>query len=609
MKRDEVSNSLKAAIFSTDTDKLINGIAGSVFQKNIEALADEILTNLSSKRFKTVHNPESLESLNGKRVRLHGDIAYFETETCYVPVAKEGKVHNRAISYSRMKIQIGTNLVECVPVLNKSLGERIAKHRQKRVIVTGTIIRVPISSRRTRAMIFVDQISESTSLVDFFHPKAEMVDKANKFIDKYKEGLFDELIRRLIRRFKIVEDDSSRITATFLPQLALLIAASQPYLGIKCGKIHALILGDPGGGKGFLLEMLKLLLVHFREVQGGTISGPGFTARTILNAESGAVTTKKGALALAHEGAVYLQDVHSIKNKPFAEISHTLSDQMEFGKVVISTSANTSHLAATSVVVDMNFKSKVDKKKTYSAYDDIRWENQMLSRFDVIAVIETLTKDTKAIEALAGAHLNGDAAYSKEDDDLMFKTVIAIIHDRIKTVDTSAVTSMVSSRISDFYESNEVDTRASIEFDSSFNRLPKAITKIIIAHARLHLRAVANSDDVEFAMKLIRLKFNVLRRLEPSITTKALRASFISAAELRRDWIGRFMGTESFRIEEVTKAYNSIHQDSPVDEQTVRRDLRLIATPMGKGRWRLRSIDKNVKSVKIDKNDKTDNAN
>jgi DNA replicative helicase MCM subunit Mcm2 (Cdc46/Mcm family) len=598
----DVKNSLRVALYSLDSKTKIDGIAGVVFQKKIGIQVDGIMKNKKLNKYRRFPKNAGLESYIGKRVRLFGDISSVELGNCYVPISNRNSgVQNKPVTFCRAKIQFINQLIECVPATNESLISDFQKFRNARVMISGTAVEIPVSGRRTKAVLFVDQICESNSLLNSIQPSKEILNKARGFIEKHKEDLFLEMAKRLTKRFKIV-DDESKLTAAIFPQIALLIAAGSPRLGTKCGMIHVLSIGDPGGGKSFLMKILELLLVHFQEVHGGRLTIPGFTASTKIDSSTSVVTTKKGNLPLAHRGAIYLQDVHMIRNDVFAEISHILSDQMEFGKVVIGTSANTTHLAATSVVADMNLKSRVNRTKQFSSHEDLRWETHLLSRFDLMLVIEPLNKNDETIGRMSQGQLTNEASFSTPEDDIIFKTIIALLHEMIPAVNMNAVIETVNLKLKAFYNDNS-EICETVEFDSSFNRLHKSLAKIITAHARLKLRSEANDEDVTFAMNLIRLKFNTLKMLVPAIKTRTLKASYLGPVETRQRWIMSQYQACSFHSRDVTKAYEDYFPDSKVDERTIKRDLEQIAEPLGKGIWRLPTQNSDVKNVNFDKND------
>lgn len=608
MNNKDVKNSLRVALYSLDSKTKIDGIAGAVFQKKIGVQAEGIMKNKRLNKYRRFTKNAGLESYIGKRVRLFGDISSVELGNCYVPIGnKNSGVQNKLVTFCKAKIQLLDQLLECVPATNESIISDFQRFRNARVMITGTVVDVPVSGRRTKAVLFVDQICESNSLLDSIQPSKEILDKARGFIEKHKEDLFEEMAKRLTKRFKIV-DDESKLTAGIFPQIALLIAAGSPRLGTKSGMIHVLSIGDPGGGKSFLMKLLELLLVHFQEVHGGRLTIPGFTASTKIDSSTGVVTTKKGNLPLAHRGAIYLQDVHMIRNDVFAEISHILSDQMEFGKVVIGTSANTTHPAAASIVADMNLRSRVNKTKQFSSHEDLRWEMHLLSRFDLMLVIEPLNKNDETIRQMSHGQLTSKASYSTPEDDITFKTIIALLHEMIPEVSMNAVIETVNLKLKAFYNDN-FEICETVEFDSSFNRLHKSLAKIITAHARLKLRSEANDEDVTFAMNLIRLKFNTLKMLVPAIKTRTLKTSYLGPVETRQRWIRNEYQGDSFHAQDVAKAYEECFPDSKVDERTIKRDLAQIAEPLGKGLWRFPIQNSDVKNVNFDKNDNKKSTN
>lgn len=593
----QIRQSLLTSLYSLEVSKKIESISGREFLKGLNATTILIKSNKDNRKFRSVNHP-NLASLIGKRVRLCGTLVSCGSETCYIQDTKEKESRQSyPVNYISSSLECDGHEIQCVPVTHKHLKDKVQMLKDIRVAVTGTIIQIPISSRKTKPCLFIDQIEESTSLLDKINPSKHIVTEAEAYIEKNKSRLLECLTDDLTKYLGIVTEISDDITAGDLPGIALIIAACTPYLEGKNGMCHVQIFGLPASGKSFLLSSLKILLAYFAEVAGGRLTVAGFTASTERDSRTGQIGTRKGALANAHKGAIYIQDLHSMRKEPFEQITHILSDQMEFGKVLISTSANTSYPAATAIVSDMNLKSEINKKEKFSIHEDLKWESQMLSRFDIMLSVRQIEMNKSSVRSLTKKIITDSKESS--DRDIFFKVVIALLHEKVPDVDLGGVSSLIAKQLNTFITSNRDIMTDSLEFNASLGRTFKSIKKIVTAHARLHLRSVANAEDVAYAMKIVSLKFTVLKRIEPKIRASTLK---LSTEDIRRQWIIENYAGKTESLTTLHKAFNKSFSESTVEERTIRRILEKIATPAGKGKWIIPAL-KNTKSVKNDKID------
>lgn len=168
------------------------------------------------------------------------------------------------------------------------------------------------------------------------------------------------------------------------------------------GKIHVLLVGDPSTGKSRLLETLFKLAPKARYATGGSTTRAGLTSAAVRDEVSGQWVLEAGALVLAHQGLLCLDEADKMSSDDIASF-HEAMAQGTISKVVAGISARLQ--SNTTVLASANPKlARFDPVE--HPFSQIDLPPTFLSRFDVIyPLLDTIgEKDRKLAEFILSSH-------------------------------------------------------------------------------------------------------------------------------------------------------------------------------------------------------------
>jgi hypothetical protein len=151
-------------------------------------------------------------------------------------------------------------------------------------------------------------------------------------------------------------------------------------------KIHTLVIGPPGIGKKFLVDIARALNPVFNQATsvGGKISVAGLVGTAVGTRSTGNTRiSQPGYLPLSSGGVLALSDFHQLKGNRETVLA-ALSEAMEDGIATDSTIARTRHQAETSLHLDLNRTVDVNPSRTVDTYSDVNIPYNIISRFDFI---------------------------------------------------------------------------------------------------------------------------------------------------------------------------------------------------------------------------------
>lgn len=286
------------------------------------------------------------------------------------------------------------------------------------------------------------------------------------------------------------------------------------------GTIHTLLIGDPGMGKSQFLKYIHNLSPKGIYTSGATSSGVGLTAATVQDEFTGGWTVQAGAIVLANEGSVCIDELDKLPKPAIL----ALNEPMEQGSVSISKAGlNQNMNAKTSVLAAANPKySSFDRCE--NVREQIQIPDSTLSRFDLVFAIEdkiNADQDRK----LAKDILMGKSKETKVIDQELLTKYIAYSRANYKP----KLTEEASNMIVDFF----VNTRQAAVNNSDGKpvtiRDMLAVKRLTIARARSELKYYA---DVEHAQDAILIYADALKTIGLSPETAGILSGARSQSEI-----------------------------------------------------------------------------
>jgi hypothetical protein len=355
-------------------------------------------------------------------------------------------------------------------------------------------------------------------------------------------------------------------------------------------KLHGLVIGPPNSGKSYLTRAALILNPIAQEISS---SGNKITeAGLVGSVKTGPKRNRSvpGILPHNHEGVVCIQEFHDIHGKKRDAVGAILVRMMEDGQVIDSTSGNTTHLAETAVLLDMNRYSHIHPSGKFDSFSDIDIPINLLARFDYIMEIprDEARSETIAEEMTSNFQVMGsDGKPSDHDWQEELRFIIAFLKTEYRRVEfPEDIRQMVSDRVRSILD--EIPSELSSQVEDMRLRIIRSVFKLAKVTTTANLRSVATKEDVEYALRFVQDKVSFVK----GIKVEDLRVTKpdIGDLEKRRRMIEeRFKGSR-FSVEDVQK-YLSEAMDGACDKRTIQRDLRSVearSLKKPKGAWSLR---------------------
>ena len=332
----------------------------------------------------------------------------------------------------------------------------------------------------------------------------------------HKCGVLDYLISKFVSHFGVVGLDRSPVLKKALEHAALILFSNDE-LDDGNGSLQMLMLGPPGVGKKLIGLFLRSFAPVLSESQPGKATKAGLAGTAMV--KRGIYTSRPGAIPKAHRGVFYCQDIHEAD---LDSITSIFSMVMEDGKVIDSTSANTTHPAVTSLVMDLNPRSTVDPKWKSSSpligrqkLKSIGLPINFLSRVDLIH--EFTSSLSEEIKTSSEMILKSGAPQKATDRLQEIKYTIARIKDKIPTVTISKeIREYASAKYSEMANKRLMGDNHLLnnQAQNFMRRLSKSLLKIAMCYARANAQSSVNRSHVDFAIEHLKDKFDFILSIE-----------------------------------------------------------------------------------------------
>ena len=267
----------------------------------------------------------------------------------------------------------------------------------------------------------------------------------------------------------------------------------------KMGDIHILIVSDPGLAKTHLAKSIRKIAPKVRMVDGSGASGVGLTASVIKDEFIGGYVVEAGAIVLADNGLLIIDEFDKINPDDAKGLHLALSDQM-----VIKDKAN--------IHVEMRARTAClalanPKLGRFDAYgylaDQISFPPSLINRFDLIFPIKDVPdvkRDLEIIKKITAKSFTPDVFQPKYSSDFIKKFVSYVRRNKNLSISDEAV-----KLLQEYYTDIRTKTDKKLEFKSiPINaRQGNTILKLSQASAKLRLDTEVRTVDIRNAIELL----------------------------------------------------------------------------------------------------------
>jgi len=349
-----------------------------------------------------------------------------------------------------------------------------------------------------------------------------------------------ETVVRLIGAVGLV---SFPLLVTLL-RFAAFQALSCGHIDHASGRLHAIVPGPPGVGKGLLQLAAKLLNLLYVQVSPTKVSAAGLVGAS-HNTAAGWVSSA-GAMARASGGVLLLQDAHGWGPAIVRQLAPVLQEVMEDGLVRDSVAGGVVREAGSSLLIDLNrFQHLGSDPHTGGAEAALLGVRPVLSRADLLCDIPPDAERAWAVgRAMCDAVGTGRERLEGSVEVRELRLLVALLRDRHPHVDITGVREDLGNAFDRVYEANRTFIRATPESGDVPVRLAITFARFISAIARSHDRSHAEPADVDEAAEYVNLKLNFLKMTAPAPTVRAPRAT---GRANPADWVGRHAGSAADR--------------------------------------------------------------
>ncbi len=324
-----------------------------------------------------------------------------------------------------------------------------------------------------------------------------------------KEAVEVELTKQDIEKLKEMSkqpDFYNKILRSFSPSIyghehikeALLLAiigADEVQLpdGNKIrGKIHVLLVGDPGVAKSQLLKYAVTISPKGIYTSGRGSTAAGLTAAVIKDA-GGGMSLEAGAVVLADMGVCAIDEIDKMRPEDrvaIHEAMEQLTVSVSKGGIIATLNARTTIIAAA------NPKGGRYNPNIFFT-DNINLPPTLISRFDIIHLMRDIpdsTKDKELVEHIVKAR-EGREVYEDTFDPMFLKKYILYAKKLKPRFTEEAYQELIN-----FYLKQRSKYDPETETMPITSRQFEALLRIAEASAKAHLRETVTADDARIAI-------------------------------------------------------------------------------------------------------------
>jgi ribosome-associated translation inhibitor RaiA len=471
--------------------------------------------------------------------------------------------------------------IHCLPIPYDKFKSTIKDFQQKHcfLVFCGTVV-----SNQSSYVFYLKEIETRISAEDLIQVKPDPKKVAAKIFKKHaqsQDGITKYIKKTLIKELGIKGLNSAKELDKSI-DFMILQSFSEGLDRSNSMKLHSLVIGAPNVGKKLLTLIARILNPVSDEVASvdGKITPAGLIGTAHIKGSN--FISKPGYLPRISSGVLCIQDFHNIKRKR-NEVLSTFSEVMESGVAIDSTSARTRHEAVTSIHLDMNRYSQVNKGQEYDVYSDIDIPTNIISRFDFIMdippdltrqfqVAYDITKGSKVISSFNRSIL-------EEEWQRILKRIVAYVRSNFFKVEISSdINKYITGKIRQIKKENKENASKSTALAGSITRIAISIQKHIKAIASARLSLKAKKEDVDLAFDFISEKLSFLSTLEDLKVPDFKKGQKPGPDERAKLLIDNFKGKE-ITVDEA-KIFIKDKTEYEFTEKTIKRDLVKIGKPV-----------------------------
>lgn len=340
-----------------------------------------------------------------------------------------------------------------------------------------------------------EKMNSRLDVLDF-----QRVDKMRD-ISKVESGTRDD-VRKKVR---LSENPLEKFAQSLAPRLGDLELAKKcaavslvgaPDVGQTDGRIHSLIVSNPGTGKSDLQGWLNDHFDRTHRADGANSTGVGLTA-SAEQQDGGRWQLVAGPLVFADKGYLQIDEFDKFNEGDLAQLN-TAMEEGVFSVTKASINANLPGRAT--VIATGNFSKRLD---TYeSAYEKLPVTREgFYDRFALMCGINQVGKDSE--KKISYRFLDDDSQDSyAELFDAPFTPEELRVYRHLARQKDPMLTQEASDRISEFKDAAQDKTQS--RFHGSSNRFLVHLNQLTMAVARFRLKDKATEEDALEALKLKR---------------------------------------------------------------------------------------------------------
>ncbi|KAF9164558.1 MCM DNA helicase complex subunit [Actinomortierella ambigua] len=310
------------------------------------------------------------------------------------------------------------------------------------------------------------------------------------------------------------------------------------------GDINVLLMGDPGTAKSQFLKYVEKTAHRAVFTTGQGASAVGLTASVRKDPITREWTLEGGALVLADKGVCLIDEFDKMNDADRTSIHEAMEQQsisISKAGIVTTLQARCAIIAAANPI-----RGRYNPAVTFS--ENVELTEPILSRFDVLCVVKDAvdpTEDERLANFVLHSHVRSHPEFRPEeemeagnqttattttrtttgtmelDPDILpqdlLKKYIMYARDRVQP----KIHQMDQDKISRLYADLRRESLAGGSIPITVRHLESMI-RMSEAHARMHLREYARSDDIDMAIRVMlesffsAQKFSVMRSLKRS---------------------------------------------------------------------------------------------
>ncbi|HJM18155.1 MAG TPA: minichromosome maintenance protein MCM [Candidatus Thalassarchaeaceae archaeon] len=304
------------------------------------------------------------------------------------------------------------------------------------------------------------------------------------------------------------------------------------------GDIHILLMGDPGVAKSQLLSFISELSPRGRLATGGGVSGAGLTAAAVRDAfGDGRFALEAGVLPLSDRGLAAIDEFDKISEEDRRMMHPAMEQQRVYvskGGIQATLNSRCAILAAANPK-DGRFSKRGINQSVMRSFKETGLPPPLASRFDIIWMIrdeirvrdderiarhildtKTSGKSETMLEELSNmesSNLDPDQVFSGVENEHLTQNFLRKYIAFSKRTVHPQLSDEAKTEILEYYTKERQNFGREDQFQADQDResiIPitaralEALIRLTEAHARMHLRDIATSDDAKVALAVFK---------------------------------------------------------------------------------------------------------